>query len=238
MFRKYVNIPVKLIESANNEGWLRSLGYFVRLKAAFKKPTFYNFSLRKASEAIKCSPATLAHHLRVLEAEGLVRYHSGNLTCMGKKDLKKKFGSRKVERVVVSKENGFDLLRSIVIKINLTRQAYQSRRNAGRISTPSFAPKVAKNSSVKDYVGLSCKKIGYLLNLGKSSGLRIRRKLENFGVVRSERVVVELFRGLTYSDYLELKRNYVIPYYSYYKRGSIYQPLHNRIEYIGVLKVV
>jgi hypothetical protein len=228
-----VNIPVKLIESANNEGWLRSLGYFVRLKAAFKKPTFYNFSLRKASEAIKCSPATLAHHLRVLEAEGLIRYHSGNLTCMGKKELKKRFGCKKVERVAVSKENGFDFLRAVIININLRRQAFQSRRNEGRTTTPSFVPRSAKISYFRDYVGLSCYKIGKLISLSQSSGFRIKRKLEKIGVIKSERREVTLFYGVSLSEYYNLKRNFMIPSYSFYREGHIVQPLHCRIEYLG-----
>jgi hypothetical protein len=236
MHRKYLNVPFILIEQANNEGWLRSLAYYVRLKSVFRKSTYYRFSLRKVSQLIHCSPACLLHHLRVLEKEGLIWYHAGNLTCIGKRALAKKVECKRTVLVPINHKTQFDLLRSVVLKINLTRQAFRSRENAVKFVAPSFLPRYAKNNSLKDYVGLSCKSLGRLLSRSKATGCRVRKKLEKIGVIRSERVNAILFDGVSFAHFLHLKEERLIPTYAFYKNRVIYQPLHNRIETVALLK--
>jgi hypothetical protein len=135
MYRSTVYLPIKLINQANNENWLRSLAYLVRLKAAYKNPTFFKFSLRKVAASIKCSPACLAFHLKVLEQHGLVRFHSSNLTVTGYRALERMFRTKRFTGVTVDIKNQYDILRSLIIKFNLQRQEYRMRKNERKICT-------------------------------------------------------------------------------------------------------
>ena len=66
--RSVVFLPIQLIKDADNEYWLRSLAYFVRLKSLYKNNTHYGFTLRSLAERIGCSPACLSFHLKILES--------------------------------------------------------------------------------------------------------------------------------------------------------------------------
>jgi DNA-binding MarR family transcriptional regulator len=226
MYRSTVFLPIKLVNQANDENWIRSLAYLVRLKAIYKNGTFYKFSLRGVADKIQCSPACLSHHLKVLESKGLVRYHSGNLTLVGLKKLSTMHNARLTTGIIVQFKNQFDILRSLIIKFNLQRQAYKIRRQEKLLRKKSC------EIASENYVGLSCKRIGYLYGLSKESGSRIRRKLETIGLIKSERVYKSLAKGVCYEQYKILKYDLIIPQWAFFKNGQILVQKRMKMEYI------
>lgn len=115
IMRSTVFLPVALIKKANDDGWLRSLAYFVRLKSLYKNNTHYNYSLRSLAAAIKCSPACLSVHLRELMGRGLVRHHAGNITFLGFKKLQELYKPATIG-VPVDFKNQYDLVRGQIIR--------------------------------------------------------------------------------------------------------------------------
>src|SRR4051812_14160645 len=115
LYREIVFLPIKLINKANDEVWMRSLGYFVRLKSLFKNCTVYGFNLRKVSEMIGCSPACLSHHIKELEKRQLIRKHGNNITFIGLNKQQKLCGGTLTAPVKVDQLNQVDLLRAQII---------------------------------------------------------------------------------------------------------------------------
>lgn len=202
---------------ASDEGWLRSIAYLVKLKAIYKNCTFYNYSLRKVSEKVHCSPATLSHHLKVLEQHGLIRLHAGNLTITGLNKINKELNSETTVGIPVRKLNQYDIVRSLLIKFSLQRQLYRIRKRRVK--------KLRKISNMENanssYAGLTCKGIGRLYGLSKESGSRIRRKLEKLGFIKRERKYKSLAEGVCYEQYRILKYDNIIPGHSFFSGGQV-----------------
>ena len=184
--RDTVFLPINLIKEAEQEGWLRSLAYFVRCKSLYQNNTHYNFSLRTLGERIKCSPACLSVHLKVLEGKGLVRLHSGNITFSGLKKMQSRYGLKNMG-VPVNWKNQHDILRGQIIRFNLTAQSYNIQRSGLQKWERGFIPLTKDEKTNSSYAGLSAKGIGKLFDRSGGSGSRIRKKLQElnqFSVTR------------------------------------------------------
>lgn len=87
LYRSKVHITLGLLHQANDEGWMRSLDYFCRLKALYFNGVVYNYSMRKLGELLKVSPTTIKHHILVLEKKGLIAYEGKNIRFLGYRKL-------------------------------------------------------------------------------------------------------------------------------------------------------
>lgn len=218
--RDIVFIPIRLIKEAEQDNWLRSASYFVRLKSLHKNNTHYNFSLRSLAEKIKCSPACLAHHLKVLESKGLLRYHANNITFLGLYKMQEKFGSKAIG-VPVNFKNQNDLLRSQIIRFNLTSQEHSIKKAGIQKRNKGFVPLTRIEKFSSSYVGLSSKGIGKLLGLSAGSGSRIRSKLERLQIFSVNRVYSVLYEKISLADFKNLRNSFIIPAYSFYREGRV-----------------
>ncbi len=236
--RDLVFLPVELIKDANEEGWLRSASYFVRMKSLHWNNTHYNFSLRSLSSKLGCSPACLSHHIEVLKQKGLVRLHSGNMCFLGLKKMRVVYGYKTIG-VPVDCKNQLSSLRCQIIRFNLCSQQFKIKKSELHIRRKGGILPTKKSAKASvNYPGLSAKGSGSLFGLSISSGSRIRRKLSDLGFIKCERVYSILFKNKSIAEYRNLRNNLVIPFYSFLSNGSIVverQPYMEHIPYVKLL---
>lgn len=228
--RDLVFLPINLIKEAEQEGWLRSLAYFVRCKSLYQNNTHYNYSLRTLGERIKCSPACLSVHLKVLEGKGLIRFHSGNLTFLGLWKLRTKWKWATIG-VPVDFKNQHDVLRCQIIRFNLNEQQHKISNNGLLNWRGGFVPSTKAEKDESCYAGLSVNRIGELIGRTRATGSRIRQKLSSLNYLSVRRVYSVLYSGVSYSDYIFMRNNVIIPYYSFYKEGRICVQRRCMMEY-------
>lgn len=74
----YVALPVGLVDVANQEGWVRSLAYYLLAKNVYKNASIYNFSLRKLGSVLNINHVSARYHYNIWKKNGLVKLHSNN----------------------------------------------------------------------------------------------------------------------------------------------------------------
>jgi hypothetical protein len=230
--RDKVYLPIDLIKAADNEYWMRSLAYFVRLKSLYKNNTHYRFSLRSLAEKAKCSPACLSFHLKVLEEKGLVSRHAGNITFAGLWKMQKQHRYRNIA-VPVNFKNQYDILRGQIIRFNLSSQEYNIKKSGIQLRKRKQGVPFSKTEMTQSsYPGLSAAGIGNLFGLSTMSGSRVRQKLENLGHISCQRVYSILFKGISEKDYRFMKWGGNIPLYSFWKDGRVLVERRPEMKYL------
>lgn len=230
--RRVVFIPIELIKSADNEYWLRSLAYFIRLKSLYANNTHYNFTLRSLAEQVKCSPACLSHHLKLLKIKGLVRIHGRNITFLGMNKLRSLY-KYNVIGVRVNPEHQHDILRGQLIRFNLSAQKHRIKKSATQMRTKGFIPLTQTEKANSSYVGLSAAGVGNVLGLSQKSGSRIRNKLNLLGQFRCKRVYSIFLRDIGLRDFTIMRRGGDIPSYAFYRDGKVIVERRMRMEWVG-----
>lgn len=228
--RDLVFLPVNLIKLAEQESWSRSLSYFIKMKALYQNNTHYNYSLRTLSDKIKCSPACLSYHIKLLQKKNLIVFNHGNVTFLGLKKLSFIYGDRSIG-VPVDFKNQLDLLRSQLVRFNLASQRYNIKKSEIKMLQGNTVPFSKKEKTKSCYTGLSAVGFGKIINLSKSSGSRIRKKLCDLGVLIVDRVFSVLFDGIDKSTYINLRNTFQIPNYSLFKNGRILVQRRCAIQY-------
>lgn len=216
LVRSVVFLPVELIKKAEAENWLRSLGYFVRMKSLYVNNTHYRYNLRSLSSKLNCSPACLSFHIKELKSRGLVVEHSGNITFKGLKKISAIFGAKNIG-VPVDHKNQLDLLRAQIIRFNLAQQEYNIKKSGVQKCPRHQTPNNFSERMNSCYVGLSAIGFGKLLGLSPAQGAAIRAKLIKMGILSSHRRFVSLFslRGLLRRAELNtMKRQGLVPIYA------------------------
>lgn len=229
--RSTIFLPIGLIKEAQSDGWLRSLAYYVRLKSLYKNNTHYNFSLRSLGERMGCSPACLAHHLRELGKHDLIRRHSRNMTFIGARKLQSKYGLKMIG-VPVDRNNQLELLRAQLIRLNLGNQAYNIHKNGIQKRLSGNIPTHIKERFYSCYVGLSCIGFGKILGLSPASGMRIRRRLVEKGILGQTRRYSILKKGATVNEMRAAKIAGAIPIFAKLVKGNIVVERRSQLKYL------
>lgn len=253
MFRKEVKIPVKLLDKANNLGFLGSLAYFVKMKALYKNCTMYRFNYRDLADALDCSTSTAHKHLTVLNSEGLIRFHSDkkNLTFLGHKAITKLPGIGRSRLIKIDVTTDIKL----ILKAALLRENIQSQdHNAGKREKEEFNKQkgIRKRKSSKpetspsycDYTGLSIPGIAGLYSSPRKNGktihyataLRLKKKLAKAGLIVCEhkyKVIHENFTQEMFNAYRDLTNDYSLLFFK--KAGQVTKRAHDKIS-MGMLK--
>lgn len=232
-------LPVKMIKTAEDNGWSRSLAYFIKLKSLHKTNTHYNYSLRSLSKMIDCSPACLSFHLKELNKQGVVSYTANNITFSGLKKLQTTYGSKNVG-VPVNHQYQLDILRGQIIRFNLSAQAYNIKKSEPQISQPAlrrknyYAP--AKQGKTKDsYTGLSTTGTGNLFGMSMATGSRLLSRLESLKIMWKKPKFRLLYYNRDKREYELLKREGIIPQYSCYIGTNILIRTFPELKYVGWL---
>jgi len=239
--RNIVFIPVNLIKKANQEDWLRSLAYFVRLKSLYVNNTHYGFNLRGLSKKLKCSPACLSVHLKVLRSRGLVADHSGNITFRGLAKISELYGPKPIG-VPVDHENQLDLLRAQLIRFNLSCQKYNIKRSGIQKCPANDTPNTFLEKASSCYSGLSAKGFGKILGLSASQGAALRSKMIELGVLSAvRRYSIYLASGgpsgeapsgrVLRTALIQGKRQGFYPSYAFIRNGKILAERRMELEY-------
>ncbi|MES2382356.1 MAG: hypothetical protein V4538_15020 [Bacteroidota bacterium] len=223
-----------MIKEASNDGWLKSVSYFVRMKSLYRNNTFYNYSLRRLGEVVKCSPACLAAHLKILEAKGLISFHNGNITFAGLGKLQSMYGIKNIG-VPVDINNNFknqyDILRGQIIRFNLASQQHRINKSELQHCRDKYVPNTKNEKMNSSYVGLSANGIGNLFSLSMATGSRIRGKLKNLNQISVKRRFSKLLWVNSYNDFINLKRIGVIPIYSLFNNGLVVKEVRPEMQY-------
>lgn len=231
--RHTVFLPVALVKKANNEGWLRSLAYFVRLKSLYKNNTHYGFTLRSLAARVKCSPGCLSFHLKELNSKGLLRYHDKNVTFIGLDKIKDIDKKPTVIGISVNFKHQYDILRGQIIRLNLSAQKFNIRKHEIQLQRPRVVPHNRTESANSCYTGLSALGVGNLFGLTGATGSRIRKKLDLLGQFRCYRVFSVIMRNISLKQYEDMRWIGTIPIYSRYIDGDIVIQKRMRMEYWG-----
>jgi len=235
--RRVVFLPIELIKAADNEYWLRSLAYFVRLKSLYKNNTHYGFTLRSLAARVGCSPACLSFHLKILESKGLIRKHQENITFLGLNKLRSLF-KYNVIGVPVNGKHQHDILRGQLIRFNLSAQKHKIKKSGTQMRTKGFIPLTQTEKANSSYVGLSAAGVGYVLGLSQKSGSRIREKLNMLGQFRCKRVFSVYMRNIGLRDFTIMRREGDIPAYSFYRDNKVIVERRMRMEWVGGSQVI
>lgn len=228
-----------------DEGWLTSLCYFTWLKKAHKKPIFYNYTLRSVSDKIKCSPATLLHHLNILKAHGLISTQYGNLFLKGSTALKKEHKSFLVPVMVCNnKADQITALRFVLPKRKLhiedrviTLKKNIISFNKGEFLEPLEFARAVKwrkkymgrgvdvETSLRDKLTLSNAQLGQLCNRSTRTAIKIQKAFNKLGLVKTQSNWELVDRGLN-------RRAFFIKYYQgnyrLTKAGNVFKVLPNQ----------
>lgn len=241
--RDLVFIPVKLIKQAHEEDWLRSLAYFVRMKSLYVNNTHYGFSLRSLGNKLNVSPATLAHHLRVLYDKSLITYHGGNITFNGLRKLSAIYGPKPIG-VPVDANNQLTLLRAQLIRFNLSGQKYNIKRSGVQKCQPAATPNTFSETINSCYAGLSAKGFGKVLGLSAAQGAAIRALMLRLRILSCERRYSRIFLpfgdasggapsgGVLRTALRQGKIQGFIPAYAFLKYGSVWVERRMELEYM------
>lgn len=81
--KKYIRVPVGLVDVSTREGWDRSLAYWFLCKANFQNSCLYGYSLRRLASVMDCSHECARFHYNIWIEQGVVRHTNGNLTFCG-----------------------------------------------------------------------------------------------------------------------------------------------------------
>jgi len=239
-------LPSKLIQAAFDEGWENSLAYLILLKKVYNKPIFYSYSLRKVSAKINCSPACLSHHIAILKQKGCLTITDGHLRLTGAKNLLKAHSSFLVAvKYANNKQDLITNLRYTQIKRELHRQIrtitikneiiqmhkgkkldYPQTKRLLKLQKRLY-PSISE-SDLNNSLCLSNQKFGNIVNRSKSTGIRIQKKLNHAGLIKSTRnfefFSKEKFNRRAFFE-LDLGSNYRLS-----KKGYIYRTLPNMVE--------
>jgi hypothetical protein len=232
--RDVVFIPIKLIKSAHDQDWLRSLAYFIRLKSLYVNNTHYNFNLRGLSQKLGCSPACLYIHLRELRNRGLVVDHSGNLCFRGLRKLSVIAEGGKNIGVPVDHKNQLDCLRAQLIRFNLSQQEYNIRKFGVQKCPRRDTPFNFSERTSSCYVGLSAEGFGKVLGLSLAQGAAIRSKLIQIGLLSFHRRFSVLFAsgGPCGGLWLKkMKRQGLVPYYAKIREDKVIVERRMELKY-------
>lgn len=236
--RSTVFLPIKLIKQANDEGWSRTLAYFIRMKSLYVNNTHYSYNLRGLAKKLGCSIGCLSVHMKALRSRGLVVDHSGNLTFKGYKKLQTDWGHKCIG-VPVDHKNQLNLLRAQIIRFNLQQQEYNRKKSGIQLCPGYLKPSTLFERTDNCYAGLSAHGFGRLLKLSAAQGAAIRANLIQLGIFTSERRFCRLIAsggpsGGGPADGLMkgMKIQGLLPMYAFIKDGYILVEKRMELKYM------
>lgn len=250
-YERKIWLPKALIDKAFHQRWEGSLAYFAILKETHKKPIFYNYSARKISKILNCSPTTASFHINFLKEKGLVTENNGNLILKGSSSLKEEYGSYLV--AVKIADNKKDLITNLIYTVqkgschkqirtfSIKNDLIQLHKGAKKFDhnktkkLVKLGNKLYPNlveSALNDSIVLSNAKFGANVYRSKYTGYRIQKRLNSAGFIQSTRnfefYSKERFSKRAYYAYCEA--NELGSKFIHSKKGYIYRSLPNKIS--------
>jgi hypothetical protein len=219
--------PLKLIERAVNEGWVKQLAFYLLLKRHFINGSIYSYRSRmdELADQFNVSVKTLYNYLNFLRSKNLVCDHTENL----KLNSISEFRSKR-EKSIIQINDSYDLfditclLYCKLIERKARQQAFaESVRRFGR--GERFDSVSGENSFLPS---LSYRTIAKLLNVSEFKAFGIIQNLNRLKVIRSEKQKPQLIS----KNFSELNFIEDLPGYRYNIGHSLFEQYGNRIEFI------
>lgn len=200
-----INICKSTIEDAFNEGWHDTLYYYIKLRATYEKPIFYNFTNRKTAKIIGVSPSVVCKHIKIILEKNLAHITDGHLQFYSlNKILKRTEDRQSVINLPVwsEKRKMIDELRGVLLVQRLNNQLVSIHNKNTIVKKLQIANAVISKkeikflkenggskkleSSINNRVTLSNKSIGETFNRSQSSGKLYQKRLNQMGILKSK----------------------------------------------------
>lgn len=253
-------LPFVTVSQSFDEGWERSLVFFLQLRQLHKKPIIYNYSYKSLSKQLNCSLGTIKRHLLILIEKGLVSVNNKNLCLTGTTRLLKTFRSFLVP-VILSPDRKIQLsyLRYVLVKRNLRLQEKAHQKALNIINYHKGFVRGLTSKQVKGLIKseqalvaktgipvgkglrsdflLSNVKIGALCGRGLFTGLKIQKAFNELGLIESSSnfrfiSTKHKFTRKQFFIYQETTGKFTSKSVSLSNKGNVYKRLPNKIKII------
>ena len=236
MTHRQTHLPI--IQKAHTEGWLRSLSIYYKIKILYRNSTIYNYSPNTLARLLDLSANTIRKHIKILERHDLVRYHSGNLTCVSiisfKKinnkrctiHLKKEYSLKQIEHALLSKPlEAYTIAnKKIVYRKRRDKDLLMGNiepRNARDIRRQKYLKRnIGKyENEFNDKVIFSFRKLSIKLGIGINRLTEMLKFLSKEGIISYFVIRKRLYKQ-SYKSYCSIKDN--LQGYTYWHNGWSY----------------
>jgi len=192
---KTKKISFQVMQHFADQRRMRDLAFYVKVKGLYKNSTIYNYSVRRLSQLIDMSPSTVHGYMKRLEADGLIRRHSNNLTLCPQKDFSLQNGITYLKNVEVSCEGSVEaIMRAMRLEVLARKQrqaayasnkssdhtrekAHEAQRKAMWVNELFVGENCYKGAS-KDSLQISYVQLGNLFGLSKTGAYYFMRSLD------------------------------------------------------------
>ncbi|WP_312697084.1 hypothetical protein [Sphingobacterium mizutaii] len=245
-YQDKVWLTLKLVNTAVKYDWLLSLCYFARIRQLYKNGKVYNYSLRKVSRKLDCSPSTLSVHLKKLQANKLITISHGNLQCIGRDNMLKLYPSAMFP-IKASTDHQTQLinLKFCLFERNLDKQrkTIQTKKEIIKMHNSAFTPHKkaqrllkaekklnATETSLQINLCLSNRKIGQIYKRSQHTGLRLQKQFNEAGLIISKHNYKVVEREQI--GYRAFREKYISNKFHYSNQsGMVFLNLPNRFSY-------
>jgi hypothetical protein len=219
--------PIKLIERAVSEKWIKQLAFYHLLKFRFNNSCIYNYRSRmdELASQLNISTKTLYNYLNLLRSKDMICDHANNLKLKSIRDFK--ISRKKSVLLISDKHKLFDvtcLLYGKLIEQKAKQQAFaESVRRFGR--GDRFKSGLCENPFRPS---LSYRTIAKLLNISESKAFRVIHNLNRLDVIRivkqKPQLISKSFSALNYIEDM--------PGYRFNIGNRLFEQYGNRIDFL------
>jgi len=219
---------LKLIEQAAQEGWIRQLAFYHKLKLQYNNSCIYDYRQRmnELAEIFGISGRTLFRYIKVLKEKGLAKDHASNLQL---KSITKYTSRWRKRTVNLSPDYSlFDIscsLYSKMIEQKARKQAFvESVRRMGRRDRRRDVP-----CETFFLPSFSYRTIAKIINCSEYKAYQVIQNLNRLGVLRTDKQKPRRMK-----DYPKamLKSIEDLPGYQYAVNGIVYEIFGSKHEFL------
>jgi DNA-binding transcriptional MocR family regulator len=214
-------IPYKLIEIANNQGFIRPLSFFISLKKSYRNGVIYSPTSRKLASLTGCSHTAVIPYINELKKIGLIEYRIGKnnkeqLLLKGYKYLTKKWGKNVKFIPNDSKKTIHEALRVQIAISHIKSQEYNIRRKQNGCNRKM--KKIVE--STENYACLSDRKLAEIMGVSNATANRMKNKWSDLGFITKKPMWSILAKSVSERLFKEAKAYGQIPIHAIFQKNG------------------
>lgn len=196
-----LNVSPKLIDKMIKERTLRSLAVFCILKRKFTNSVLYNYKSRMPEFAALagCSTKTLYKHFSTLRRYGLISEVKSSIVMVSTRKIKDRLNDRKIARITIYETDTLEnvltelrgkalydhrdrTLRAVQIEQFEIKHSGRRREYPCKLSSGEFR----ETSQIAFRPSISIMNLARVFNVSKPTAIRIKRDLNDRGIIASK----------------------------------------------------
>lgn len=179
----------------------KTSAFLLKLKSEYKNGTIYNFSNRKISKIIGCSPTLAKKNIDILMDNGIVEIHNGNLSIRRISKIERfKNLKQSCIKILLSSTTSFKEYKDKCALLMIQRKSNQQRFKATRITEDSNKPK-DKSEILPQKLAIGTRKMAQYLGVSAMTVSRLTKRLKKYGLnVFPVKTIVGKIEGEVYKD--------------------------------------